>query len=74
MGLFSDPDVTRRLVLIEQKLDAIMSSLGIAVPEDNMDDCRELVRAGKKIEAIKLYRERTGAGLRESKDAVDHMS
>jgi hypothetical protein len=31
----------------------------------------ELVRAGKKIEAIKLYREITGVGLKESKDAVD---
>lgn len=31
----------------------------------------ELVRASKKIEAIKLYREITGMGLKESKDAVD---
>jgi len=30
-----------------------------------------LVQNGKKIEAIKLYRERTGAGLQESKDAVE---
>jgi sugar lactone lactonase YvrE len=31
----------------------------------------ELVRAGNKIEAIKLYREITGMGLKESKDAVE---
>jgi ribosomal protein L7/L12 len=29
--------------------------------------------AGKKIEAIKLYRQRTGVGLKEAKDAVEAM-
>src|SRR5258707_1734151 len=32
---------------------------------------RSLMDEGQKIEAIKLYRERTGAGLKESKDAVE---
>ncbi|MBX7195992.1 MAG: ribosomal protein L7/L12 [Sandaracinaceae bacterium] len=31
------------------------------------------LRAGNKIEAIRLYREQTGLGLRESKDAVDKL-
>lgn len=30
-----------------------------------------LVQLGNKIEAIKLYREKTGAGLKEAKDAVE---
>jgi large subunit ribosomal protein L7/L12 len=30
-----------------------------------------LVISGKKIQAIKLYRERTGLGLREAKEAID---
>jgi ribosomal protein L7/L12 len=37
---------------------------------------RELVTLlgeGKKIEAIKRYRERTGTGLKESKDAVEGL-
>jgi ribosomal protein L7/L12 len=29
--------------------------------------------AGRKIEAIKLYRERTGVGLKEAKDAVEAL-
>lgn len=29
------------------------------------------IRAGRKIEAIKLYREAHGVGLKEAKDAVD---
>jgi hypothetical protein len=32
-----------------------------------------MLRGGKKIQAIKLYREITGAGLREAKEAVDQM-
>lgn len=32
-----------------------------------------LLRGGQKIQAIKLYREITGAGLREAKDAVEHL-
>ena len=32
-----------------------------------------LVQGGQKIEAIKLYRELTRAGLAEAKDAVDRL-
>lgn len=32
-----------------------------------------LIRRGKKIHAIKLYREVTGAGLKEAKDACDYL-
>lgn len=32
-----------------------------------------LLRGGRKIQAIKLYRDATGAGLREAKEAVEHM-
>ena len=38
---------------------------------DEWDDIDELLREGKKINAIKLYRERNGTQLRESKDAID---
>src|SRR5690606_3168978 len=31
----------------------------------------ELIANGRKIEAIKRYRDLTGAGLKESKDAID---
>jgi ribosomal protein L7/L12 len=30
--------------------------------------------AGNKIQAIKAYREATGAGLKEAKDAVEEMA
>ncbi len=35
---------------------------------------KELIFQGKKIEAIKKYREQTGMGLKESKEAVEAMT
>lgn len=37
------------------------------------NELRGLLEQGRKIEAIKLYRERTGTGLREAKDAVEAL-
>jgi ribosomal protein L7/L12 len=34
----------------------------------------ELLAAGRKIEAIKVYREQTGAGLKVAKDAVEALA
>ena len=36
-------------------------------------DLEQLISAGKKIEAIKLVRERTGLGLKDAKDAVERL-
>lgn len=38
---------------------------------DLTGEVEALVMKGKKIQAIKLYRERTGLGLREAKEAID---
>jgi len=42
-------------------------------PQPVDDQLMDLIRSGKKIEAIKEYRERTGAGLKEAKDAVEAL-
>jgi ribosomal protein L7/L12 len=39
----------------------------------DMDEVMRWLRAGRKIEAIKVYREMTGVGLREAKEAVDAL-
>jgi len=36
-------------------------------------EVRRLKESGKLINAIKLYRERTGVGLKEAKDSVEGM-
>ncbi|MGH2922980.1 MAG: ribosomal protein L7/L12 [Solirubrobacterales bacterium] len=42
-------------------------------PPDLADDpeIQDLLAKGNKIQAIKRYRELTGAGLKEAKDAID---
>ncbi|MBX3380455.1 MAG: ribosomal protein L7/L12 [Phycisphaeraceae bacterium] len=69
----SDPAVRLTLSRIERKLDALLERAGIQVPDDGTDELKELVRAGRKIEAIKIYRERTGMGLAEAKEFVDSL-
>jgi ribosomal protein L7/L12 len=41
---------------------------------DLEDEVVSLLEQGQKIEAIKRYRERTGVGLKEAKDAVERMA
>jgi ribosomal protein L7/L12 len=43
---------------------------GAGEPPDPAE-IRRLLLAGKKIEAVKLYRQQTGLGLKEAKDAVE---
>jgi ribosomal protein L7/L12 len=45
----------------------------IRLSDDNFDSVHDLLGQGKKIEAIKQYRELTGIGLKEAKDAVEDM-
>ncbi|MCC7366166.1 MAG: ribosomal protein L7/L12 [Dehalococcoidia bacterium] len=41
--------------------------------EDDVRRIHELLQGGDKIAAIKVYRERTGAGLKDAKDAVEAL-
>ncbi|NBE50979.1 ribosomal protein L7/L12 [Streptomyces boluensis] len=65
-----------RTARVERKLDLIIEHLGIdatsVVP--NMDGVLALVREGKKVQAIKMYREATGVGLKEAKDEIDRLA
>ncbi|MEV4508618.1 ribosomal protein L7/L12 [Dactylosporangium sp. NPDC049525] len=65
---------SRRLAEIERKLDLVIDHLGIVEPETGAPAAvmQELL-AGRKLQAIKVYRAATGAGLREAKDAVEAM-
>ncbi len=42
--------------------------------DDGLAEVKKLAAAGKKIEAIKVYRERTGCSLREAKAAVEALA
>lgn len=41
------------------------------IPDDLFREVQDLLRKGSKIEAVKRVRERTGWGLKDSKDPVD---
>src|SRR3990170_4099734 len=43
------------------------------LPLDKLAELKRLISSGQKIEAVKLYREITGVGLKEAKDAVEAM-
>ena len=69
-------DAAKRLRRIESKLDRILDHLGIRQEDLTADPdlsptVRELADKGQKINAIKAYREETGAGLKDAKEAVD---
>ncbi|MCX5049665.1 MULTISPECIES: ribosomal protein L7/L12 [unclassified Streptomyces] len=63
----------KRVARIEHKLDLILDHLGLREREPWADEVDALLRDGKKIAAIKVYREATGAGLKEAKEAVDKL-
>jgi ribosomal protein L7/L12 len=42
-------------------------------PDESEKELVNLLADGKKIEAIKIYRQRTGVGLKEAKDAVEAL-
>jgi ribosomal protein L7/L12 len=63
----------RRIARVEHQLDQILDHLGIREGPPHLPQVTALLRDGKKIQAIKAYREATGAGLKEAKDAVERM-
>ena len=47
--------------------------LAMTIDRSVQDQIRSVLLEGKKIEAIKIYREATGLGLKESKHAVEFV-
>jgi ribosomal protein L7/L12 len=82
-------DHGRRIAELERKVTELYKRLGQAEPAplgsesgvaepasvNAAEDPRlvELIQAGDEIGATKLYRELTGTGLAEAKDAVDRL-
>jgi ribosomal protein L7/L12 len=58
---------------IERKVDLLLKHSGVDVAAANADQLMTLVREGKKIEAIKLYREISGCGLAEAKAHIESL-
>jgi hypothetical protein len=64
----------RELRRLSAQLDSIREKLGIIEPLKIPPEIPGLLQAGRKIEAIKVYRQATGAGLAEAKAAVERIA
>lgn len=65
-----------RINELEDRLKFLYRRFNIEYADPNTDpilspQIQEALRRGNKIEAVKLYRELTGVGLAEAKDAID---
>jgi large subunit ribosomal protein L7/L12 len=77
-----DAELTRlreRLRVLEAQVAHLYEHLGVdpgpfaaPPPADQLDpEVVQLLTSGKKINAIKLHREKTGLGLKEALDAIE---
>lgn len=64
----------RLLALVEQLKTRLGDEAGDVDVFDVSTEERQLVEAGRKVEAVKAYRERTGADLLTAKNAIDSLS
>lgn len=66
--------VNARLASMERKLDAVMRRLEIEESRTERSAVMLHLQQGNKIAAIKAYRDETGAGLAEAKNAVEEIA
>jgi len=66
----------RRLRWIEAKVDKLLSLQGVGVPGPSEPSAQviSLAAAGKKIEAMRLYREESGADLKRAIKVVEEAA
>jgi ribosomal protein L7/L12 len=65
-----------RIKRLEDQVKLLSDRLGIPFDDGSAGmppEIVQLVRDGKKIEAIKAYSQLTGAGLADSKNAIDAL-
>ncbi len=66
----------QRVARLERQVAFLLETLNLDYqdrPEPVSPEIMALVQRGKKIEAIKLYRETTGASLKAAKDLIESL-
>ncbi len=74
--IFHIQKTDRKLKIIENKIDTLLENNGI-VFDENIHVSREVLTAitlGKKLTAIRLYRQETGAGLKEAHEIINRIA
>jgi len=75
----SDEEITRlrvRIGELEDRIEFLYKKLGIEyIDNPRMANAKliELIKQGKKLEAIKVYHELYNSGLAEAKKAIDDL-
>lgn len=76
------PDIQARLTALETQVAYLFQQMNLAPPGSATGQTRpsgppqeilDLVRAGNKIQAIKLHRELYGSSLADAKHAIDSL-
>jgi large subunit ribosomal protein L7/L12 len=67
----------RRVEKLERLVARLMEEAGLE-PDEELDpgsspEIVDLIRRGEKLEAIRLYREKTGVGLKEAKAFIESL-
>ena len=66
--------LTTQVSAMQRQLDLVMAHLGIEPVEPVHTEVAGHIMAGRKISAVKVYREQTGVGLAEAKREVEAMA
>jgi ribosomal protein L7/L12 len=81
MSLFGPSQVDAleaKVARLERQVEILASELGVQVEADPSpqvsDEVAVLIQRGKKIDAIKKYREEHNVGLKEAKRVIDELS
>jgi ribosomal protein L7/L12 len=73
----TEEELKTRVARLERQVEFLLRHLGlperVGEPQAVAGEVLALKRAGRTIEAIKLYREATCLGLAEAKDYVDRL-
>jgi len=61
--------------LLENKVDSIIEHLGVEFKpyKDTPEEVISALKNGERIKAIKLYRQFSGVGLKESSEIISHI-
>lgn len=59
---------------LEQTLDMVLKHLKLDVPDTTVAKVQELIRQGKKAEAVQFYHRDKGVSLTEAMAAVDKIA
>lgn len=71
---FNEDTFVKSVEKIADALEKLSSGNSTVVERvKTFDDVKRLLRDGYKIDAIKLFRTLTGAGLKDAKDVVDQI-